>query len=160
MASRLALVRHAKAEDGPVDERRALTGRGQSDARAIGRWLREHNIVPALALVSPALRTVQTWAAIADELHDADVPVTLDERIYDNRVAGLVAIVEECADDIAMVAVVGHNPSIHALASQLAGDSDSAQLSDYPTATVAVFTVDSWLRLESARIVAVSTCRG
>ncbi|HET6908769.1 MAG TPA: histidine phosphatase family protein [Mycobacteriales bacterium] len=160
MANRLALIRHAKAEDGRVDERRALTSHGKSDARAIGRWLREHDVVPALALVSPALRTVQTWEAIADELGDTDVPVTLDERIYDNRVAGLVAMVEECDDETSTVAVVGHNPSMHALASQLAGDADSAQLSDYPTATVAVFTVQSWLRLEAARLTAISTCRG
>ena len=60
-------MRHAKAEQvGPSDFERALSGRGVADAVAGGGWLAELGISPDLALVSAALRTRQTWEAVAD----------------------------------------------------------------------------------------------
>ena len=59
-AKRLLLIRHAKAKQGNRDIERPLARRGRDDARVIGEWLDRH-AVPDLAVISPAVRTRQTW---------------------------------------------------------------------------------------------------
>ena len=60
----LLLWRHAEAEDGPVDFDRALTDRGQKQARAMARWLRKHAPKKLRIIASPTVRTRQTADAI------------------------------------------------------------------------------------------------
>ena len=63
----IIVMRHAKAEQGgPSDFERQLTDRGMADAAAAGTWLAERGVVPDHALVSAAVRTQQTWEALAD----------------------------------------------------------------------------------------------
>ena len=119
---RLLLVRHAKAADGPVDVDRTLTKPGARHAAAIGAWLAEAELVPDRVLVSPARRTVQTWehagAAVVPDLR----PV-VDARIYDNTVEALLAAIRETPEEVRILAVVGHNPSV----AELAGVLDDGQ---------------------------------
>lgn len=149
------LIRHAKAADaqGP-DEARSLAPRGISDAQAMGRWLAAHDIAPDLVTVSPATRARQTWDVASGSL-GATPSVDLDARIYDNTVEAVLAVVTETDDSIATLALVGHNPSVHALAVRLddgqGETSRRAALADgYPTAAIAVFDVPgSWAELAS-----------
>ena len=77
-------------------------------------------------LVSPAVRAAQTWAAAAAAVAPK-LPPTLDERIYDNTIEALFAVIGEVADGVPTVAVVGHNPSIGELAAALDdGEGDPA----------------------------------
>jgi len=76
----LILWRHAEAEDGPVDLKRALTGRGRKQAERMARWLREHLPDRFEVLASPAVRTCETADALGVEyrtdrrlLPDSDV---------------------------------------------------------------------------------------
>ena len=65
---RLMLLRHAKterAEPGERDRDRKLMKRGRADAPAIGAYMAHHDLVPDLALVSPAERAQETWALVA-----------------------------------------------------------------------------------------------
>jgi phosphohistidine phosphatase len=140
---RLVLVRHAKAADGPVDAERPLTKRGTRHAAAIGAWLADAGLVPDRVAVSPARRAAQTWEGAAAALDEAPPP-TVDERIYDNTVEALLAVLRETPEDVQTVAVVGHNPSVGELASVLDdGDGDAAAREDleagFPTGAVAVF---------------------
>ena len=69
--SRLMLLRHAKtasAEPGENDRDRKLTARGRADAPVIGAYMAHHRLVPDLALVSPAVRAVETWDLVAGAL--------------------------------------------------------------------------------------------
>lgn len=63
----LILWRHAEAEDvypGLSDLERALTGKGQKQARRMGQWLNAQLPDSCRILVSPAVRTLQTAEAL------------------------------------------------------------------------------------------------
>ena len=70
-------MRHTHAEwaPGQDDHARALSARGQEEARRLGSWLKKSGHVPGHALVSDAKRTRQSFAALAltcgaDEMAD------------------------------------------------------------------------------------------
>lgn len=146
MAQRqLTIIRHAKAGDGPVDRDRALTGRGRRDAAAAGAWLAGQGWSADLALVSPALRAVQTWDAIAAGL-PAPPPVAEEEALYDNTVGDVLDAIGGVAAGVRHVVVVGHNPSLERLAQELDDGSGPAGLrhalaEGLKTCTIARFDV-------------------
>lgn len=143
---RLILIRHAKAEQhGGDDTKRRLAPRGERDAREIGRWLWEAGIASGVAFVSPSRRTVQTWDLAVGEMTRAPRAVR-DKRIYGNTVEDLLAVLNEAPPQARTLLLVGHNPSIEALATALndgSGDKKAAKelASKYPTSGIAVFEV-------------------
>ncbi|MCG2584246.1 phosphohistidine phosphatase SixA [Massilia sp. TS11] len=60
----LILWRHAEAEDGEPDMARALTAKGQKQARRMAEWLTAQLPESCKILVSPATRTIQTAEAL------------------------------------------------------------------------------------------------
>lgn len=60
----LILWRHAEAEDGLIDQTRALTDKGQRQAKKMAAFLAPRLPADTRILVSPALRTQQTAAAL------------------------------------------------------------------------------------------------
>lgn len=60
----LILWRHADAEDGRDDAKRALTPKGRKQAARMAHWLAQHLPRDYAVLASPALRTQQTAAAL------------------------------------------------------------------------------------------------
>jgi phosphohistidine phosphatase len=142
----LLLVRHAKAAgDAVSDAERALAPRGVRDAAVAGRWLLDRGLTPDHAVVSPALRAIQTWEAMSGELRV--VPTAeVDDRIYENTIDSLLAVVHDAAESVHTIAVVGHNPSMQALAAALDdGDGDDAARTSirttFPTMGIAVLDV-------------------
>lgn len=149
---RIVLLRHAKS-DHPVgmgDHERPLAERGRSDAPAAGRWLVESGIVPDLCLCSTATRTRETWKLAARELPKHPTTV-YEDRIYDASHRALITLLQETADDVETLVVVGHNPGMHYLAFGLAadqadgdrdGDGDRIAFprEDFPTSAIAVIT--------------------
>ena len=134
----LVLVRHAEAADAAVDAERPLTAHGARRATAIGSWLAAHGVTPERALVSPARRTVQTWARAGG------VSPVLEPRIYAATVPALLAVVQETPEEVDRLAVVGHDPSISGLTALLDdGQGDDAARRGcrfgFPTGGVAVF---------------------
>jgi phosphohistidine phosphatase len=156
-ASRLVLVRHAQAADAATDLDRPLTAHGARRATAIGSWLAHAGTTPDRVLVSPARRARQTWARTG-----GPAPV-VEPRIYDNTVEALLAAAAETPDDVGVLVVVGHNPSIGRLAAVLDdGQADPATQRQvelgFPTGCVAVFELDTPLAaitLGGARLVEV-----
>jgi phosphohistidine phosphatase len=153
---RLMLLRHAKTEkDAPSgrDRDRRLDHRGRDDAAEIGGWIGRHPPFPGLALVSPAVRTQQTWQ-IAWEAMKGVAPqpkVELLPELYGaDETRLLQAIRAVSAADPQRLLVVAHNPGMHELALALAGRGDAAgrkALTDnLPTSGLAVidFAVDDW----------------
>ena len=160
MARRLLLIRHAKAvAEASTDARRELSPRGLRDAAAAGQWLFAHDLVPQHALVSSARRARQTWEAMAEQLGPGPATI-IDERIYDNSVKQLLAVIRDAPSDAETLALVGHNPSMHELAIDLddgagAGARRSDLLDAFPTAGIALLDVDGdWaaLTLGDARL--------
>jgi len=67
----LLILRHAKSswdDTALADFDRPLAPRGLKTAPLIGRELARRGWLPDLALVSPALRTRDTWRLVAQEL--------------------------------------------------------------------------------------------
>ena len=142
---RLMLIRHAKAEDGDVDFERPLSQRGRRDAGALGSWLAGHQLLPELAVVSPARRAQQTWESAATAL-DPMPPEVTDGRIYDNDPAGLLDIIRQSGAEVSSLALVGHNPSMEELARILDDGTGDRRARTHlsaglPTCTVVVFSL-------------------
>ena len=151
---RLILFRHAKAirpTPGMRDLDRTLEDRGREDARIIGAYLARHGFVPARVVVSPSLRTRETWdhAATSFKLPAA----TEDERLYEATPEDILAVITEVPAKIETLLLVGHNPGIHQLARILVatGDIDHREqlTEEFPTSGLAVidFAVDAWSKV-------------
>jgi phosphohistidine phosphatase len=112
-ARTLVLLRHAKSAwpEHMDDADRPLSARGERDAPAAGRWLREH--VPGIATVvcSPALRTLQTWRLVAGELGGTPA-FRLEPRIYAASVRDLLTVAHGLPTDAATALLIGHNPGL------------------------------------------------
>ena len=145
---RLVLLRHAKAEakNAAEDFERVLAKRGRAQMSVVARHLSEAGLRPDLAILSPSARTRETWSLAKLK----DVPVQLDERIYEAAHETLLEIVREAPDDATMVALVGHNPGFEELAHELVrtgpGEALARLRRGYPTAGVAAieFEVERW----------------
>lgn len=144
---RLIIFRHGKAERDSAsgdDFDRALTDRGRGDAEAIGRMLAMSGSSPDLALVSSAVRAVQTYEAARAAFPRALVKTSKD--LYLASGGALMRAVR--AEDAACIMLVAHNPGLHDLAVALAreGRASSADLirleEGFPTSAAAVFRFD------------------
>lgn len=144
---RLIIFRHGKAEHGSSsgeDFDRALTERGRDDAAAMARLLAVTGAVPDVALVSSAVRAVQTFEAARPAFPKAALSTRRD--LYLSTASHLLrAARAEVADTVMLVA---HNPGLHELALGLtkegrAGPADRARLQEgFPTSAAAVFQFD------------------
>jgi phosphohistidine phosphatase len=151
----LLVIRHAKTEPGDVDRIRELTARGRRDAAAIGQWLVAADVVPDLAVVSPATRARQTWDIAAETLPSAP-PTQVDAAIYTNNVSDLVGIARDLDESVPSAAIVGHNPSIEEFTARFGG----SRYEHVPTGTVVVFDLDGTWADGSIHFVQMQTCRG
>jgi phosphohistidine phosphatase len=135
------------------DEKRPLAKRGRQDAKAIGRWLNDHGYRPDTVVCSTALRTRQTWELVAPELVNPELEgspsVTFEPRAYDASALTLLYLAQELPAHSRAALLIGHNPAISELATELAEPSAaSGGAIRFPTAAVAVleFTGD-WAAL-------------
>lgn len=165
----LVVMRHAKAEQaGSTDYERRLAERGESDARAAGAWLAARGIEPDLALVSGAVRTHQTWEAVAEGAGWDEGVATYDESLYAAGPESALDLVRGVEDGVRTLVVVGHNPTMAYLAQLLDdgdGDEDASaeMVVGYPTSAMTVFEVDGdWEDLDEAgaRVVGFHVGRG
>ncbi|WP_174301029.1 histidine phosphatase family protein [Caulobacter sp. S45] len=142
---RLILLRHAKAERrsaSGADIDRALTEEGRGAAASVGHALAAAGLIPDLALISPTLRTRQTFEALGVNLPDVTLQIT--PALYDAPAAVLRGAAESAEGDT--ILVVAHNPGVGALALALvqaciaAGVEERSALEQgFPTATAAAF---------------------
>lgn len=141
---RLLLLRHANAETtlGVLDHDRELTDRGRRDAHAVGEWLAAQEIAVDLVLCSTAIRTRQTWDAVALAGVPAARVIHLPV-IYQGGATGVLQAVVDEAGEAATVVIVGHAPTMPMLADALSAGQGSAQAqaelaAGFPTTGLAV----------------------
>lgn len=151
----LLLLRHAKSSwDDPdlTDFDRPLSGRGLKTAPLIGRELARRGWLPDMALVSPALRTRDTWRLVAAAF-PAKVPTEFFRALYDASAGDMLDLLRQMDSSVVTLLVVGHNPGLEELARLLSGPASKAAalqtLSEkFPTAALACFVVeDDWAKL-------------
>jgi len=112
----LILWRHAEAEDGMPDSRRALTPRGRKQARQVARWLKKRLPADARILSSPADRAVQTAEALG-------LAFERTEKLGTGASAGSILNAAGWPQAGGTVVVIGHQPTLgRAAALLLTGD--------------------------------------
>ena len=147
MTLTLILMRHAKsAWDDPSleDFDRPLNDRGRASATAIGKWLSDHGIAPALALTSGAKRTLETWDGVAAELTHAP-KMEVERALYLSSPDTIKA--QMSTRTVSPLMVICHNPGIAAFAERITTTPpDHPRFADYPTAATAIidFEAESW----------------
>jgi phosphohistidine phosphatase len=108
---RLIVLRHGKAEPfAATDDARRLTERGQSDALAAARYLGEAGLCPDHVVVSPAVRALATWDAVARSC-EPQAEVTVDDAVYTGSVDVVVGVLRSVPAASRTVLFVGHNPA-------------------------------------------------
>jgi len=137
----LVLLRHAKSAypDGVPDHDRPLAPRGRREAGLAGDWLRANVPVVDAVLCSTATRTRETLARTA-----IDAPVRYVDRLYAATAGIVVDEINHVGDDVAVLLVVAHEPTMTQVALGLAGtDSSNTAAAErismkFPTSAMAV----------------------
>ncbi|MFL6238478.1 MAG: SixA phosphatase family protein [Actinomycetes bacterium] len=137
---RIWLLRHAKSDwhDASLgDHERPLNKRGQRSVGELAATFRREQIRPDVALVSTARRAQETASGLGLEL-------TADAALYNASAGDLLTRMRAFPAAVQSVLLVGYNPGMEDLASQL-GDSDGMT-----TATLLAFDVDAltWADLD------------
>lgn len=147
---RLILFRHAKAESDAAsgdDFDRALAPRGRREARAMGVQLAALGYTPDVALVSPALRTRETWEIAAEAWPGGELQLT--PALYNAEASVIRRLADAAGEGRGTVVVVAHNPGLQELTLRLLieGAAPSSFLAraqrKFPPAAVAVFEFDA-----------------
>lgn len=142
---KLILLRHAKAEPHTGDAgdiARRLVPEGRRRAWATAQALARLGLRPDVALVSPSVRTRETWVEMAPALGGQ---ARVIDALYHAAPETIMACVADAAKPDIGVIVVGHNPGMHALAAALADAGRAPRAvravlqSGFPTASAAVF---------------------
>ena len=111
----IILWRHAEAEDlAPSDLARRLTGKGQKQADAMARWLKQHvdsDLDQWHIIASPAVRTQQTAAAL-------DLRFVTEPTIAPDLGSRAMIATAGWPDAKHNVLVVGHQPTLGMVAAQ------------------------------------------
>lgn len=147
---RLLLLRHAKSDypQGVADIDRPLAPRGRKAAPLMGDYIAREGFVPDHAMVSPARRTQETWAAVRpflDGTREETVP-----SIYEAPSARILDAIRSAPKAAETLLVIGHNPGLGDAALRLVGDGPKDLRRDlrekFPTAALAViaFESESW----------------
>ena len=155
----LYLLRHAKSDwAGPVraDFDRPLNRRGRAAAKRMGRLMARRGLVPALVLCSAAARTRETWMLAAPAFEE-NLKVRTLRTLYLASPETLLTTLTRLPESTPSVLILGHNPGLEELASQLAGPgSKKAALkrlrNKFPSGALAVFEIDTnrWAKVGEA----------
>jgi phosphohistidine phosphatase len=140
-------MRHAKSSwsDKALEDReRPLSARGRRAAPRMGAALVERDVIPDLILCSPAKRTRQTLE-LAVAAMQAKPPVALSDSLYTfGDGAAYLSLINKQPAKARILMLIGHNPSLAALAERLAGSGNEHALDalhrKFPTAAVALLT--------------------
>ncbi|HET7833938.1 MAG TPA: histidine phosphatase family protein [Gallionella sp.] len=115
----LILWRHAEAVDGAPDDARELTPKGVKQADKVASFLRQHLPDESRILVSPATRARQTADALTEHY-------TLAPTIGLGASAHAVLQAARWPSAGGTVLVVGHQPTLGAVAAQLLGSKEES----------------------------------
>lgn len=121
---RLVLLRHAKAEhNGGPDLVRPLALEGRRQAGSVGAAMAADGLTPDHVLCSSSLRTRQTWELLRGGLgpQAGTATVEISDEVYDAGPRDLLELLRALPVTAATVLVVGHEPTMSALAATLAG---------------------------------------
>ena len=118
MQRQLILMRHGHAEERKDDYARRLTDAGRSAARRAGEALARSGFNPERIVSSPAPRALETAALVAEACGNTGA-VEIDDTLYLAEEAAYRAGLQGLPAKLQSVLLVGHNPTLSALACKL-----------------------------------------
>ncbi len=142
---KLFILRHALTfpASGLSDRERALTPEGIGDARNLGDAMKQKNYVPDFVFCSPVTRTRQTLENVLEAL--GTIETQFKPVIYEGGYPELVELVQGAPAAKNALLLVGHNPSIHQFAANMAGNGEAPLLNNltagYPPGTLTVLGI-------------------
>ena len=122
----LLVMRHAKSswkDAALADDQRPLNKRGRRDAPRMGQLLRETGLTLQSILSSTAERARQTAMAVA-EASSFEGEIQFEASLYGAPAEICLALLSGLGDDLRIVMVVGHNPGIYELVTELTGEDE------------------------------------
>lgn len=135
----LSIIRHAQAERSSLlgdDASRALSENGQIEARQIAARIERLDPLVDHIICSPATRTRQTASALQDRIKTLPEPIW-PSSAYLASVEMLRLLLQSTPATAKHVAIVGHNPGVEALVSNLCNSGDSCVNLSMQTGTLA-----------------------
>ena len=151
---KLYIVRHAQKEDvqiGRDDYDRELSPEGEKEAKNIAQNFASKNLPVDLIVASPAIRTKRTAEIFAEALKYKKT-IMLNEVLYMAFVNELIETISYTFDTVDSVLLVGHNPSLTALAITLVGFKEKFQMGAIMEIE---FDCNSWIDIckENAKLI-------
>jgi len=137
------LLRHAKSDwsDGSLtDFQRPLNPRGKRAAASMARWMQKEHRIPDRILCSSAQRAMETLQRLQKAWHEEEaspspaIDVHFLETLYLAPPQTILEAARAHAPGSRNLMVIGHNPGMEMLASQL-----SHRHCTMPTAALAIF---------------------
>lgn len=142
MGLRLILMRHAKSSwDDPLsdDFDRVLNARGQSNAAAMGIWLRDKAYLPDEVLVSAAARTRETYEWLSNGM-GLCANVEIKDTLYLASDRRIMSHLKQAEGNT--VLLIAHNPGVGEFAARFANRAPRHKdFARYPTCATTVFDV-------------------
>ena len=119
---KLTLIRHAKAEDPTLHQKdfdRALSHKGLKQAARIAQQLKEQRFTCDAIFTSTALRALTTARTIGQNTLSAQQTLHETDDLYTFDSEQLYRFIELIDDNIQHAVIVGHNPALSLLLSEL-----------------------------------------
>jgi phosphohistidine phosphatase len=147
---RLTLLRHGKAQsiDACVEDfERALTRRGNIEAREMAMRIVYRDLIPDLILVSPSERTWATAEIVADACELDAKQVQCARELYRANPETTWRLLAKRAATLSHIMICGHNPGLSQIASRFG---PKPQRRELPTAGIvtAVWHDADWSTLQ------------
>lgn len=141
-------MRHAKSDwsDGKLsDFDRPLNSRGKKTAPKIGLELKNREIIPDIILSSPANRA-KTTAELFAKSNNYNNEINFVSDFYFGNETSIVSSLNILKEDIETAMIVGHNPTMESLISELSENNEYYRM---PTAAITILSanIDSWQEL-------------
>jgi phosphohistidine phosphatase len=151
---KLYIVRHTQKEDinsNTDDYDRELSKEGIESANAIAQLIANKNEKIDLIVASPAIRTRTTAEIIAKEINYRKA-VMYNEVLYMAFVNELLETITYTFDTVNTMVLVGHNPSLTALAVTLVGFKEKFEMGAIMEIE---FDCDTWIEVskENAKLI-------
>lgn len=137
----LYILRHAKAVTWtPLieDFSRSLQASGRRDAQSVASWMCAHLKLPDCILCSPSHRTRETLAPLLSMRPQLESVTHFLPQLYHSSLPTLQEILDSSFAESVRVLVVGHNPGVEALVSEVVHRRHHAGFDRLATGTLAV----------------------
>lgn len=145
MTRELFIMRHAKSDwsQSFSDFDRPLNKRGARNAKKMGEWIKNLQLIPQQILVSPAHRALSTAHLFCSAASIEQTAIQIIPEIYNASENHLYQVLRQVPDKIESVCLIGHNPGIENLLESLSTNDiplpEDGKL--LPTASIAHVTI-------------------